>query len=238
MTQHSLLPDTELHEPKHIQDATTVDAGAVITPSSVEDGESVLRRIFSIELNDGASVVRKDDVQTLTSKRLIPRVIALTDAASITCDSDVMDVGAVTITANRTIAAPTGTPADGQLLTYRITQDGTGGWIVTWDAAFDFASAVPAPTSAAGTTAYYVFRWNSTAAAWQQVVLPSYAQQPAIVSLTDSSGGTADDTVAAITDAANIGSADVGPTADAIADLSAKVNAILVALRAVGLVAP
>jgi hypothetical protein len=44
------------------------------------------------------------------------------------------------------------------------------------------------------------------------------------VTLTDNSGGTANTTIAAITNAANAGSADVGPTADAIADLAAQVN--------------
>lgn len=66
----------------------------------------------------------------------------------------------------------------------------------------------------------------------------SAVTQPAnIVSLTDSSGGSANDTIAAITNAANAGSADVGPTADAIADLAAKVNAILTLLNSVGLMA-
>lgn len=62
----------------------------------------------------------------------------------------------------------------------------------------------------------------------------SITPQSDITSLTDSSGGTADNTVAAITEAANAGSADTAPTANAIADLTAKVNAILVALRAAG----
>lgn len=48
--------------------------------------------------------------------------------------------------------------------------------------------------------------------------------------LTDSSGGVADTTIAAITNAANPGSADVGPTANAIADLAAQVNALRVDL--------
>lgn len=72
----------------------------------------------------------------------------------------------------------------------------------------------------------------------QAVVVGSAgAQQAAITSLTDSSGGTANDTIAAITNAANAGSADVGPTADAIADLAAKVEAILDALRGAGIIA-
>jgi hypothetical protein len=63
------------------------------------------------------------------------------------------------------------------------------------------------------------------------------AQQANVVSLTDNSGGTADDTVAAITNANNAGSADVVPTANAIADLTAKVNAILTILGNLSLMA-
>lgn len=44
--------------------------------------------------------------------------------------------------------------------------------------------------------------------------------------LTDSSGGTPATTIAAITNAANAGSADVGPTANAIASLATQVNAL------------
>lgn len=42
--------------------------------------------------------------------------------------------------------------------------------------------------------------------------------------LTDSSGGTAANTIAAITEAGNVGSADTEPTANAIASLAAAVN--------------
>lgn len=48
-----------------------------------------------------------------------------------------------------------------------------------------------------------------------------------IVVLTDNSGGTGTDTIAAITNVANAGSADVGPTADGIAALADKVNEVL-----------
>ena len=70
--------------------------------------------------------------------------------------------------------------------------------------------------------------------------------------LTDNSGGSADTTIAQITQAANAESADIGPTADAIADLAAQVNnlltdqqntaqvlnAIIDDLQALGLVTP
>jgi predicted RecA/RadA family phage recombinase len=54
----------------------------------------------------------------------------------------------------------------------------------------------------------------------------------AIASLTDNSGGTADDTIAAIG-----GTYSQTEVRNAVADLAAKVNAILAALRAQGIIA-
>jgi len=60
--------------------------------------------------------------------------------------------------------------------------------------------------------------------------LPNLATLSGISALSDSSGGaTGNNTIAAITNGANAGSADVAPVADAIADLAAKINEILAA---------
>lgn len=61
-------------------------------------------------------------------------------------------------------------------------------------------------------------------------------RQPNIVDLTDNSGGISNDTIALITDITNAGSADLQPVRDAIADLAAKVNAILSVMKAHGLI--
>lgn len=74
-------------------------------------------------------------------------------------------------------------------------------------------------------------------------------RQPAIASLTDSTGGTADNTVAAIPDPADTPlSADalrddlvantLPAIRNALADLAAKVNAELTALRNAGVIGP
>jgi len=63
------------------------------------------------------------------------------------------------------------------------------------------------------------------------------AQQADTVALTDNSGGTADSTIAVITQSANAGSADVAPVQDAIADLADKYNSLRTLLRAYGLMA-
>ena len=62
-------------------------------------------------------------------------------------------------------------------------------------------------------------------------------QSSAIVSLTDSSGGTASDTLADVTEANNAGSADRVPTENAIASLAAKVEEIMAALEENGIIA-
>lgn len=74
----------------------------------------------------------------------------------------------------------------------------------------------------------------SDGSAWNRIW--SVGTIAAIVDMTDNSGGTANDTIASITNAANAGSADVGPTQDAIADLAAKQQEIIDALRDHGLI--
>lgn len=60
--------------------------------------------------------------------------------------------------------------------------------------------------------------------------------QSAIVDFTDNSGGstTTPNTIAAITEAENTGSADLAPTANAIAKLAAKIDEIIAALTTAG----
>lgn len=50
--QHNALPNSELHEPKHILTSTTADAGKVITPSSITNGTSQLRSLTLDDLSD------------------------------------------------------------------------------------------------------------------------------------------------------------------------------------------
>lgn len=79
-------------------------------------------------------------------------------AATVTpnCDSyNTVNIG--TLTGNVTIAAPTGTPVDGQELVIGFTQDGTGGRTHTWNAAFAFGTDIlstDVPTTAS--KSYYV----------------------------------------------------------------------------------
>jgi hypothetical protein len=60
---------------------------------------------------------------------------ALADAATIVVDASLGDIGTVTLGGNRTMGAPSN-PVTGQRLGFTITQDGTGGRTLAWNAVF------------------------------------------------------------------------------------------------------
>ena len=68
----------------------------------------------------------------------------LTDAASISWDASANQVTSVTLTDNRTLAAPTNM-VDGGVYTLMVIQDGTGSRTLSYNAVFKF-SAATAPT--------------------------------------------------------------------------------------------
>jgi len=102
------------------------------------------------------------------------RVVALTDAVTITPKCTTTDLGVVTLGGNRTIANPSGVAAAGQELRLRLKQDATGSRTVTWDTKYRFSTDIPRPTlsTAAGKTDYVRFIYNSDDDKWdcQQVV--------------------------------------------------------------------
>jgi hypothetical protein len=114
------------------------------------------------------TLVGRATTDTLTNKRITKRVVALTDGATITPNSDTTDIGTVTIAGNRTMAAPTGTPTDGQQLMLRVKQDATGSRTITWNAIYRFSTDVPNPTlsTAASKTDYAGFQYNAADSVW------------------------------------------------------------------------
>ncbi len=102
------------------------------------------------------------------SKRLRTGVSALTDAANIATDTSLGNTFTVTLGDNRTMSAPTGSPANGDKIMYRIRQDGTGNRTITWNSAFRFSGDPTPPTlsTAANKTDYVGFIYNSTDSKW------------------------------------------------------------------------
>jgi len=90
--------------------------------------------------------------------QLAPKVVTLTDAATIALDASGGNDFRVTIAANRTMGAPSNL-ADGQSFTIAVTQDATGGRTMTWNAAFKFGAAgAPTLTTTANATDVLAFK--------------------------------------------------------------------------------
>ena len=88
----------------------------------------------------------------------------LTDASTITWDVIASPVAKVTLGANRTIAAPSGsTPAAGQFIALTVIQDGTGSRTLTWNATYEFASdTAPTLTTTANLGDLFIFKYNGS----------------------------------------------------------------------------
>ena len=97
---------------------------------------------------------------------LYPRVITLSDAATIATDARLGNVFIVTLGGNRTLGAPTGA-VDGQEITYLVVQDGTGSRTLSYNAIFDFGSSgAPTLRTTAGAVDLLRFVYSSTLSKW------------------------------------------------------------------------
>lgn len=187
MALHAALPADECHEAKQIIGAVAADAGKVITPSIVNGvGELRLLTVSEISgltsslgtLNDDIALAEADiatntaSIASLTTAvngklGIAPRVSTVAYAANIGVNASSFDVLACdSLTGNVTVDAPTGTPADGQRLTIRLTQDATGGRTITYNPAFVTMGATDTTLS---TTETREFVYHSTRAKWIQL---------------------------------------------------------------------
>lgn len=120
------------------------------------------------------TLVGTDSTQTLTNKRYTPRIGTVASAATITPTSDTVDQYNVTALAtDATIAAPTGTPTDGQKLILRILDNGTSRNL-TWTTTSGGYRAVIAalPTATAPNLVLYVgCIWNAAASYWDVIAI-------------------------------------------------------------------
>lgn len=98
---------------------------------------------------------------------LAPKVVALTDASTVTVNAAAGNVFTLLTTSGvgstRAIGAPS-SPVDGQVIRFRITQAASGGpYAVTWNAAYDFGSgSAPTLTTTASKTDIVAFEYAAT----------------------------------------------------------------------------
>ena len=100
----------------------------------------------------------------ITSAKLNYTESTLTDQATIAWDVIASPVAKVTLGANRTLAAPSGTtPAAGQFIALTVIQDGTGSRTLTWNATYEFtADTAPTLTTTANKGDLFIFKYNGS----------------------------------------------------------------------------
>jgi predicted nucleic acid-binding Zn-ribbon protein len=120
------------------------------------------------------TVVGTTDTQTLTNKRVNPRVVttAGTGGGNITPTGDTADQFVITaLTSSATFLAPSGTPVDGQKLIIRIKDNGSS-YALTWTSTTAgyraVGATIPTATSASRTT-YVGCIYNSADQYWDVV---------------------------------------------------------------------
>ena len=100
--------------------------------------------------------------QVSTTGGVLSRVVTLTDAATVTLNSAITDIGVLLSISQATeISNPTGTPVDGQLLQLRIAS--LVSRPISFGTAYQGASSLGLPqfTTGGGAEDYIAFRYNS-----------------------------------------------------------------------------
>jgi len=121
------------------------------------------------------NVLTSTSTSTVTNKRINPRVSSAASASSVTPDIGSFDQYVFTaLAAGLTINAPTGSPADGNRLTFRILDNGSS-QTLTWNATYT-AVGVTLPTSTTvSKTTYVGCIYNANNTRWDVVAVTTQA---------------------------------------------------------------
>lgn len=102
---------------------------------------------------------------------VVRRVVAVANSSTITINADTTDLATQTNTqaaGTLTIAAPTGSPVDGQQIMLRLTS--TNAQTFSWNAIFAGSTDQALPTvSTAGKTDYVGFVYNTASSKWHLI---------------------------------------------------------------------
>jgi hypothetical protein len=110
--------------------------------------------------------------ETLTNKRIQPRVLSAASSTTFAVNADSYDVAEMTMTGvagTLAISNPTGTPVNGQKLIYKLQC--TNAQTYNWGTIFQGSTDLALPTACSGSSKwdYYGFIYNSTATKWQLI---------------------------------------------------------------------
>jgi hypothetical protein len=130
-------------------------------------GASVLSETFATPARAASKSAAVLASTTIQQGALAPTVVILQDAATIAVDASAGNDFRVTLAASRTLGNPAN-PADGQKITFQITQGSGGSAAITWDADYEFSVGLPQPTlsTTAGQTDLIGFVYNAAKGKW------------------------------------------------------------------------
>lgn len=122
-------------------------------------------------------VVGTTATQTLTNKRVTQRISSTASIATLTPDCNSYDVFAITAqTVSLTIANPTGTPTNGQTMSFRLTSSTISG-LITFGTAYNIVDTYPNLSNTYST--FFTAIYNSTTSKWD-IINVSGANDPVL----------------------------------------------------------
>lgn len=130
---------------------------------------------LAVNTNDGKLFFKKNAGTDLILQVGAPRVVSYATGSTLTINANSTDLAIhenSQAAGTLTVAAPTGTPVDGQRLMIRIRPTvglQTYSWNAVFSAGTDFA--LPTATSALNKWDYLGFIYNSTAAKWHLIAM-------------------------------------------------------------------
>jgi len=123
----------------------------------------------------GASIATYTGTETLTNKRIDPRVTSAASASSLTPSVATADIYAYTaLAAGLTINAPTGTPVDGDKLMFRLLDNGTSRSL-TWDATYTVIGVTLPTATTISKTTYVGCIYNANNTRWDVIAVTTQA---------------------------------------------------------------